>query len=84
MTAEYVNREEVLEILSSRAAPWNGYQKVRNLLAADVEKVVHCEQCMFYEPHSNGIEGWCFGFATKIVSKYDFCSMGYSKEEDNG
>lgn len=33
---EYVSKEEVLEILSSRSAPWNKYQRVRDLPAADV------------------------------------------------
>ena len=34
--AEYIEREAVLEILSGRNAPWDGYQKVADLRIADV------------------------------------------------
>ena len=39
--AEYIEREAVLEILRGRSAPWDGYQKVKELPAADVRPVVH-------------------------------------------
>lgn len=48
--AEYVNREEALEILSSRTAPWNGYQKVRDLPSADVvERTLFDERMAEYQ-----------------------------------
>ena len=34
--AEYISRKTVLDILSSKNAPWDGYQKVSELHAADV------------------------------------------------
>lgn len=37
--AEYIEREVVLNILASKNAPWNGYQKVSELPAADVQPV---------------------------------------------
>ena len=42
--AEYVDKEEVLAILSSRTAPWNAYKKVEELRAANV-----VEQTLFDE-----------------------------------
>lgn len=39
--AEYIERETVLDILASKNAPWNGYQKVSELPAADVQPVKH-------------------------------------------
>ena len=35
--AEYIEREAVLNILARRNAPWDGYQKVLELPAADVQ-----------------------------------------------
>ena len=37
---DYISREAVLEILRGRSAPWDGYQKGRELPAADVRPVV--------------------------------------------
>lgn len=37
--AEYIEREAVLNILASKNAPWDGYQKVSELPAADVVPV---------------------------------------------
>lgn len=37
--AEYIEREAVLNILASKNAPWDGYQKVSELPAADVQPV---------------------------------------------
>ena len=37
--AEYIDREVVLNILASKNAPWDGYQKVSELPAADVQLV---------------------------------------------
>ena len=34
--AEYIEREAVLNILASKNAPWDGYQKVADLRIADV------------------------------------------------
>ena len=34
--AEYIEREKVLNILASKNAPWDGYQKVADLRIADV------------------------------------------------
>ena len=39
--AEYIEREMVLNILASKNAPWDGYQKVADLRIADVQPVVH-------------------------------------------
>lgn len=39
--AEYINRETVLQILSWRNAPWDGYNAVKILPAADVQPVVY-------------------------------------------
>lgn len=48
--AEYVNRDEVLEILSERTAPWNGYQKVRDMPSADVvERTLFDERMAEYQ-----------------------------------
>lgn len=41
--AEYIDREAVLQILSGRNAPWDGYNAVKILPAADVQPVVHGE-----------------------------------------
>lgn len=41
--AEYIEREAVLNILASKNAPWDGYQKVSELPSADVAPVVHGE-----------------------------------------
>ena len=37
--AEYIEREAVLNILASKNAPWDGYQKVSELPIADVQPV---------------------------------------------
>ena len=39
--AEYIEREAVLNILASKNAPWDGYQKVSELPIADVQPVKH-------------------------------------------
>lgn len=39
--SEYIEREAVLNILASKNAPWDGYQKVSELPAADVQPVKH-------------------------------------------
>lgn len=39
--AEYIEREAVLKLLASKNAPWDGYQKVSELPAADVQPVKH-------------------------------------------
>ena len=39
MCKEYIERDAVLEILRGRSAPWDGYQKVKELPAADVRPV---------------------------------------------
>lgn len=38
---DYIEREAVLNILASKNAPWDGYQKVSELPAADVQPVKH-------------------------------------------
>ena len=37
---EYIKREDVLKILSGKNAPWDGYQKCKDLPAEDVISVV--------------------------------------------
>lgn len=37
--AEYIERDAVLNILASKNAPWDGYQKVSELPAVDVQPV---------------------------------------------
>ena len=39
--ADYIEREAVLNILASKNAPWDGYQKVLELPIADVQPVKH-------------------------------------------
>lgn len=39
----FVEKEQVLEILSSRNAAWDGYIRVKELPNADVRPVVHGE-----------------------------------------
>lgn len=41
MATNYIEREAVLNILASKNAPWDGYQKVSELPVADVQPVVH-------------------------------------------
>ncbi len=42
---EYIKREDVLKILSGKNAPWDGYQKCKDLPAEDVISVVRCKDC---------------------------------------
>ena len=45
---------------------------------ADVEEVVRCKDCIFYEPHGNGKVGICRHSKLKRYLKHniDFCSYG--------
>ena len=74
---EYIDREAVLNILASKNAPWDGYQKVSELPSADVAPVVHgrwisvghklsriCSVCDRDEPYK---------FADDNANVYDYC-----------
>lgn len=47
--AEYIEREAILGILRGRSAPWDGYQKVKELPAADVVPMDFHERCLQIE-----------------------------------
>lgn len=82
--AEYIEREAVLNILASKNAPWNGYQKVSELPAADVQPVVRCNECNLYagvyEVH--GVAPCIYWMHMTMWD--DYCSHGVRKDgEDN-
>lgn len=80
--AEYIEREAVIEILRGRSAPWDGYQKVKELPAADVRPVVLCRDCVMYECHEydGGLKYVCRLFKRQM-QETDFCSYGEKMEE---
>lgn len=48
--AEYIEREAVLNILASKNAPWDGYQKVSELPVVDVQPMKHSRWKLDGEP----------------------------------
>lgn len=67
--AEYIDRGAVLNILASKNAPWDGYQKVSELPAADVQPVKHGR--------------WSGYFCSNCgISKYNFISFNF--DDQNG
>lgn len=45
-----VRLSDVLEILSRKDAPWNGFVNVQDLPTVDAVEVVRCKKCKHYKP----------------------------------
>ena len=60
--AEYIDRKAVLSILAAKNAPWNAYEKIAALPAADVQPVKHgrwiLENNLSYSCSVCGVPQW--------------------------
>lgn len=78
---EYIKREDVLKILSGKNAPWNGYQKCKDLPAEDVVSIVRCKDCI-HHPVMDGdcvappeIDGFLDYKCPYLVDDFWYCIM---------
>lgn len=80
---DYISREAVLEILRGRSAPWDGYQKAKELPAADVRPVVTCADCKYNTREVNDLFGnKAIQCITGLTHRHDwFCADGVKEEE---
>lgn len=75
---DYVAREDVLEILSRKSAPWDSDSLVRELPAADVRPVVLCRDCRHRDPEDHKCDSGQTerqGCPFKVADNY-FCAYG--------
>ena len=73
---------DVLEILSKRDAPWNGFVNVQDLLAVDAVEVVRCRECKRWER----LEFSPLHFCPEVHEFTDaefFCKRGKRREEEH-
>ena len=87
MMAEYIRREDALEITKRTcgdyAAAW---AEIRKLPAADVAPVVFCKDCQNWKRNvglTNSPNGHCFEHDIDTNGR-DFCSYGKRKEKSDG
>ena len=74
----YIAREALLKEANQEGA--YGYVdiwQIAQMPAADVVKVIKCEDCKLYEPSTTGVswQGWCKRFRNHMDAN-DYCSRG--------
>lgn len=79
---EYIEKQAVIMALEKH---WNGmvldvFDFIRSLPSADVQQVVRCKNCKYFEP-DGPYDGWCHGWSGMIVDD-GFCSFGKRKDGD--
>lgn len=81
--SEYIDREDVLKILSEKNAAWDAYQKVQALPAADVRPVVRgrWEPVMAHFTSGRTEQAWEEAYAPEYTcSKCGFELIAYGEK----
>lgn len=81
MDDKLVRLSDVLEILSKKDAPWNGFVNVQDLPAVDAVEVVRCRKCKFNGNFPEIPLCRYMHYPNFKRSGNGYCSMGQRRED---